>query len=133
MDRPSGVTCIAAIFFLCALYLFFSSFILLVSPQSIPVAFGSPFLYGLKPPGLFTFSLVGACDALIAWGLMRLSRWARRAAILLAGISFFMLVPVVSMAADFRGSLLTSGLGMMLTVVVIWLLLQKPVAEAFEK
>lgn len=132
MERSSGVTAIAILFFLCAGYLCVVALIMLASPGTASMTLGAPLLNGLELAGPYMFFLAGAVGALIGWGLLRLNRWARRAAILVAGIGFVMLVPVVSAAAvDFHWSLLTSGLGMIVRVMVVWYLWQGPVAEEF--
>jgi hypothetical protein len=134
MERPSGVTAIATLFFLCGAYLCILGSIMLASPGGVSMTLGAPLLNGLELAGPYMFLLTGSVGALIGWGLLRLNRWARRVAILVAGIGFVMLVPVVSAAAvDFRWSLLTSGLRMILRVVMVWYLWQRPVAEAFAK
>lgn len=95
---------------------------------------GVPLLNGFELAGPYMLLLSGGVGGLIGWGLLRLNRWAQRVAILVAGIGFAMLVPVVSAAAvDFRWSLLTSGLGMITRVIVVWYLWQGPVAEEFAK
>ncbi|HZR55497.1 MAG TPA: hypothetical protein VFA74_01375 [Terriglobales bacterium] len=132
MERSSGVTAIAILFFLCAGYLCALALIMLASPGTVSMTLGAPLLNGLELAGPYMFLLASAVGALIGWGLLRLNRWARRAAILVAGIGFVMLVPVVSAAAvDFHWSLLTSGLGMIVRVMVVWYLWQGPVAEEF--
>jgi hypothetical protein len=70
--------------------------------------------------------------ALIGWGLLRLNKWARRAAIIVGFVGVVMLVPAVSAAAvDFRASLLWGGLGIIVRVMIVWYLYQEPVAERF--
>ena len=134
MERPSGVTAIAALFFLCAAYLCILGSIMLASPGAVSMTLGAALLNGLELAGPYMFLLAGTVGALIGWGLLRLNRWARRVTILVAGTGFVMLVPVVSAAAvDFRSSLLTSGLGMIVRVMVVWYLCQGTVAEEFAK
>jgi len=79
------------------------------------------------------FLLVGVLVALIGWGLLRLNKWARWAAIVVGFIGVVMLVPGVSAAAvDFRASLLWGGLGIIVRVIIVWYLYQEPVAETFK-
>jgi hypothetical protein len=131
---PTGVSAIVIVFFLAAGYLGLIGSIMLASPGSVSMALGAPLLSGLELAGPYMFLLMGGVGGLIGWGLLRLNNWARRAAIGLAFIGVVMLVPAVSAAAvDFRASLLWSGLGIMVRVVIVWYLYQEPVKRAFPK
>jgi multidrug transporter EmrE-like cation transporter len=134
MERPAGIAAIAGIFFLAATYLFVLGGVMLANPGTLSMSLGAPLLGGLELAGPYMFLLVGGFAALIAWGLRRLNRWARRVAIAVAVVSVVMLIPAVSAAAvDFRWSLLWTGLGMIVRVVIVWYLFQEPVKRAFEK
>src|SRR5882672_7360581 len=127
MPRPTGVTTIAIIFFLVAIYLSAVGAIMLASPGTISMAAGAPLLSGLELAGPYMFLLMAAVAALIGWGLLRMYKWARRAAILVAFAGFVMLVPSVSAAAvDFRWSLVWGGMGIIVRMVVVWYLWMEP-------
>jgi len=129
---PTGVTVIAFLFFLAAAYLGLIGVVMLASPGAVSMALGAPLLSGLELAGPYMFLLIAGLGALIAWGLLRLNNWARRGAIVIGFIGVAMLVPSVSAAAvDFRGSLVWGGLGIIVRVMIIWYLYQKPVAECF--
>jgi len=131
---PSGVTAIAVGFFLAATYLAVLGIVMLASPGAVSMALGAPLLGGLELAGPYMFLLIGGAGALIGWGLLRLNNWARRTALVVAFIGVVMLVPAVSAAAvDFRASLLWSGVGIIVRVIIVWYLYQAPVAETFAK
>jgi multidrug transporter EmrE-like cation transporter len=94
----------------------------------------APLLNGLELAGPYMFLLMGGVGTLIGWGLLRLNKWARRAALVVALIGVVMLIPAVSAAAiDLGTSLIWGGLGIIVRVIIVWYLYQAPVAEAFEK
>jgi multidrug transporter EmrE-like cation transporter len=131
---PTGVSAIAIVFFLAAGYLGLIGAVMLTSPGSVSMALGAPLLSGLELAGPFMFLLMSGVSGLIGWGLLRLSNWARRVAIVLAFIGCVMLVPAVSAAAvDFRASLAWGGLGIVVRVMIVWYLYQDPVKRAFTK
>jgi hypothetical protein len=135
MERPAGVTAIAILFFLVAVYLCGVGAIMLVSPGTLSMRIGAPLLHGLELAGPFMFLLVGAVAALIGWGLMRLNNWARRAALVAMLLGVAMLVPSVSAAAtDFGWPLAWGGLGIMVRVAIAWYLVQLPaLSESFSE
>lgn len=107
---------------------------MLASPGAVSMAAGASLLGGLELAGPYMFLLVAAVAALIGWGLLRMYSWARRVTILAAFAGFVMLIPSVSAAAiDFRWSLVTGGLGIIVRMVVVWYLWQTQVAEQFKK
>jgi len=129
---PTGVTAIAFVFFLAAVYLGSIGVFMLAFPGAVSMAMGAPILSGLEVAGPYVFLLMGGVGALIGLGLLRLNNWARRAAIVVAIVGLIMLIPTVSAAAvDFRASLLWSGLGIILRAMIVWYLYQTPVAERF--
>jgi hypothetical protein len=131
---PSGVTVIAIVFFLAAAYLGLIGALMLAAPGTASMALGAPLLSGLELAGPYMFLLVAGIAALIAWGLLRLNNWARRAAVAAAFLGAVMLVPAVSAAAvDFRAPLLWQGLGVVIRVAIVWYLFQEPTKEAFAK
>jgi hypothetical protein len=134
MERPTGVTAIAMLFFAVAAYLAALGALMLVAPGTVSMRTGAPFLGGLELAGPFMFLLAAAVAALTAWGLLRLNNWARRAAALIALIGIIFLVPVVSSAViSFRPlALFWGGLGVMVRVMIAWYLYQRPVIDVFE-
>ena len=96
------------------------------------MALAAPLLNGLELAGPYMYLLIGGVGALIGWGLLRLNKWARRAALVVALVGVVMLIPAVSAAAvDLGTSLLWGGLGIIVRVMIAWYLFQAPVAEAF--
>ena len=95
---------------------------------------GSPLLHGLELAGPFMFLLVGALAALIGWGLWRMKNWARLAAlaILVAGTGL-MLPSVSATVATLGWTLVWSGLGVIVRVMMVWYLWQESVAENFRR
>jgi hypothetical protein len=134
MTRPSGVTIVAAIFGVAAAYLLVVAAIMLASPGSLSMAAGSELMGGLELGGPYMFLLVGAVGIAIGAGLLRLNNWARRAAILLAMVGIVQVIPAVSgslIAIRFAG-LAWGGLRIMVRVIIVWYLYQRPVKETFE-
>jgi len=132
-QRPTGVSAIAIVFFAATAYLVVLGGLMLLSPGTVSLALGAPLLNGLEIAGPYMFLLLGGAGALTAWGLLRLNRWARRAAIVAAFVGVIMLVPTVSAAvSELRiGRLITGGLGVIVRVLIVWYLWQQPVAECF--
>ena len=129
---PTGVTAIAILFFVAAAYLGLLAVVALASPGTLPMALAAPLLNGLELAGPYMYLLIGGVGALIGWGLLRLNKWARRAALVVALVGVVMLIPAVSAAAvDLGTSLLWGGLGIIVRVMIAWYLFQAPVAEAF--
>src|ERR1043166_7970240 len=128
MSRPVGVTTIAILLFATPDYLAVVGATMLASPGAISMAAGAALLNGLELAGPYMFLLVSAITALIGWGMLRMQSWARRLTILAAFAVFVMLISTVSAAAvDFRWSLVTGGLGIIVRMVVVWYLWQTPV------
>ena len=107
--------------------------VMLVSPGAVSMALGAPLLGGLELAGPYAFLLTGALGGLIAWGLLRLNPWARRAAIVVAFAGVVMIVPAASAAVfEFRiWQVIATGLGVIVRVIIVWYLWQAPVAESF--
>ena len=133
MQRPIGVTVIAAIFFLVAAYLFVIGLLMLSRPGVISMAAGAPLLGGLEVAGPYAFLLAGVFGAGVAFGLLRLNKWARRLAIIITMIGVVLLIPRVSSSVvDFQvGKLAGEGLQIILRATVVWYLYQEPIAEVF--
>jgi hypothetical protein len=134
MSRPFGVTAVATIFLLAAAYLFALGVLMLLAPETVSMSLGAPLLSGLELAGPYMFLLMAALGKTIGLGLLRLNRWARRAALMIAMIGVVLLVPTVSSAViEFRVGLVWAWLGVIVRVVMIWYLYQTQTKEAFEK
>lgn len=133
VERPRGVTAVAAAFLLAGAYLFVLGLTMLARPGLVSMAAGANLLGGLELAGPYMFLLVGGLGAVMGLGLWRLHRWARWLAILAAIIGVVILLPDVSTAMlDFRmGKLVWAGLGTIVRGMVVWYLFQEPVGEAF--
>lgn len=135
MQPPTGVTAIASLLFLTAAYLAGLAAIMLAAPGAVSMMLGAPILFGLELAGPYMFLLVAVIGAVIAWGLLRLNNFARRAAAIVAIFGVVMLVPSVSASAvalNVKG-LIWGGLGIIIRVMIAWYLWQRPVVDAFEK
>jgi hypothetical protein len=131
MHRPKGITVIASLFVLTAVYLWTIAATLLISQGAISLMAGKHFLYGLELAGPYMFLLGGSVYALVAWGLFRLQNWARWIAMLLIVISTASLIPKISMA-ELGVPILCYGLQIALRVAIGWYLAQAPaVIDAF--
>lgn len=133
VERPAGVTAVAAAFFLSAAYLLLVGLLMLVRPGAVSMAAGAALLGGLELAGPYVFLLAAGVGATVALGLWWLHRWARWLAILIAIIGVVMLLPSVSSAMlDFRiARLAWDGLGTILRVIIVWYLFQEPVGNVF--
>src|SRR5450755_1943705 len=133
MQRPPGVTAIAALFGLAAIYLWTIGMMKLVAPNAISLMSGAPFMYGLELAGPYMALLVGTGWALVGWGLFRLHNWARWAAMLVMTIGIAWLVPQISMA-EIGAPILWSGLQIALRAAAAWYLAQAPaVIDSFAR
>jgi hypothetical protein len=131
MRRPTGITALAVLFLLAAIYLWAIGVVKLLSPEAISLMSGAPLMYGLELAGPYMALVVGAGWALVAFGLFRLHNWARWAAMLVMTIGIAWLVPKIS-AAAIGGPLLWYGLQIALRAAAAWYLAQAPaVIDAF--
>ena len=132
-ERPTGVTAVAIAFLLAAAYLLVVALTMLVRPGLVSMAAGAELLGGLELAGPYMFLLVAGVGLAVAFGLLRLQRWARWMAILIAMIGMVLLLPSVSSALiDFRfGRLVWGGLGVIIRSMIVWYLFQEPVKESF--
>lgn len=131
-ERPAGVAAIAT---LCAIAgVAALGFAALVAGQVVPLSTGA-FLIGggLEQLGPFAFLLYAVLVILLAAGLCRRWRWARRAAILAAVIGIAMAVPGLSSAVmDSRVlSIGREGVQIIVRVIVVYYLSQDPVKDWF--
>ncbi len=136
--RPEGVTAIAWLFLVSGGYLGAVGFVLLLYPGFLSleaiVRLGRPWLGGLELGGRFVFLIGGWLCLFIGLELLTLKHWARWAATLVCLWGVFLLIPIVSTAAnDFRLNLLWSGMGIIVRVIVVWYLWQESVREAFDR
>jgi len=133
MERPAGVTGIAVLFFLAAIYLWTIGVLKLLAPEAISLMRGAPLMYGLELAGPYMALLVGTGYALVGWGLLRLRRWARWAAMAVTVLGVASLVPTISMAV-LGGAVFWYGLQIALRVAAVWYLAQAPaVIDTFAK
>ena len=133
MQRPAGVTAIAALFGLAAIYLWTIGMVKLLAPNAISLMSGASLMYGLELAGPYMALLVGTGWALVGWGLFRLHNWARWAAMLVMTIGIAWLVPKVSMA-EIGVPILWSGLQIALRAAAAWYLAQAPaVIDSFAR
>lgn len=140
-QRPEAVTAIAWLFGLSGIYLGAIGLVMLIAPLfsirklfsvETVVRLGRPWLNGMELAGPYAFLISGWFLLFIALELLDLRNWARLAATFVCTWGIFLLIPIVSSAAtNFRWSLLWSGLGIIVRVVVVWYLWQEEVREAF--
>lgn len=130
--RPAGVTAIAALFFLVSGYLAVLGSIRLASPAYVSLSLGAPLLHGLEISGPYVFLLAAAVAAIVGFGLLRLKKIARRAAIVIGMAGIVMLIPKLSAdAADLSLRLWLTGFAVMIRVAIVWYLWQGWTAEKF--
>ncbi len=131
MQRPAGVTAIAILFFLAALYLFVIAMVKLISPEAVSLTSAGQLMFGLELAGPYMAMLVGSGWALVGWGLFRLHNWARWAAMLIMTIGIAWLVPKISMA-ELGLPIFWYGLQIALRGAAAWYLAQAPtVVDSF--
>jgi hypothetical protein len=131
---PAGVRTIAALFFVCGIYLAALGLTMLARPGLISMSTGAPLLFGLELAGSYMFLLIALAAGVIAWGLMGLNNLIRHAAILAAIAGVVMLVPSVSGAVVMvqLKPLALGGLGIIIRVMVAWYLSQGHIADQFK-
>jgi hypothetical protein len=133
MERPAGITGIAVLLFLAALYLWVIGAVKLVAPDAISLMAGRHFMYGMELAGPYMTLLVGGGYALVGWGLFRLHNWARWAAMAVMVVGVAALVPRISMA-ELGIPIFWYGLQIALRVAAGWYLAQAPaVIDSFSK
>jgi hypothetical protein len=133
MERPGGITGIAVLFFVAAIYLWAIGAVKLLAPDAISLMSGAPLMYGLELAGPYMTLLVGSGYALVGWGLFRLHNWARWAAMAVMVLGVAALVPTISMAA-IGVPMLLYGLQIALRAAAGWYLAQAPaVIDSFSK
>ena len=131
MQRPTGVTIIAILFGAAGLYLWIVGAVQLLSPGTLSLMAGKQFMYGLELAGPFMALLIGAVYALIGWGLFRLQKWSRWAAMIVMAVGIGWLVPKISMA-ELGIPVFWYGFQIALRVALAWYLSQAPsVVDSF--
>jgi hypothetical protein len=98
-----------------------------------PLAWGRYLVGDLVTMGPVLLAIAALVYALIGWGLLQLSNWARRLAIVVAVVGLYFLVPVISSAVvDLRmGAIAIDGAQIIVRVTVLWYLFQEGVGQAF--
>jgi hypothetical protein len=132
MKRPAGVTAVAVIFGLTAIYLCAVGALMLTSQETLPIQLATLLLLGLLRAGAYICLLTGVFAALVSWALWRMNYWARRSAIGAAAVGVIMLVPGVSSPA-LGWTFAVSGLGMMGRMMILWYLWRGDVAQGFRR
>jgi hypothetical protein len=131
MQRPAGITVIAALFFTAAIYLWTIGAIKLLAPDAVSLMSGPQLMYGLELAGPYMALLVGGGYALVGFGLFRMHRWARWAAMAVMVLGVAALVPKISMA-ELGVPVLWYGFQIALRVAAGWYLAQAPaVVDAY--
>ncbi len=133
MERPAGVTGIAILFSLAAVYLWTIGFVKLAAPDAISLMSGAGLMHGLELAGPYMTLLFGCGYALVGCGLFRLHNWARWAAMAVMVLGVASLVPKISMA-ELGVPVLWYGFQIALRVAVGWYLTQAPaVVDSFSR
>jgi hypothetical protein len=131
MRRPLGVTVIAVVSLLAAVYLWAIAATMLVAPGSVSLMAGAPLMFGLELAGPYMALLIGAAYAFAAWGLFRLHGWGRWLTLLILALGIGMLVPQIS-AAEWGWPVLWYGLQIAVRAAAAWYLVQSAeVTDAF--
>jgi hypothetical protein len=132
MQRPVGVTAIAILFALIAVYLGSLAATMLLAPGAVSLSLGTPLLHGLELAGPYMFLLTAAVAAAVAFGIFRLNNLARRAAIAICFAGMIMLLPKVSAdAANFGPRFFLAGSMVVVRMMIAWYLWQYWTAEKF--
>lgn len=131
-EPPRGVTLIAAVFFLSSAYLLVLGTIRLLVPGAVSLSLGAPLLHGFELAGPYAFLLGAAAAAIVGAGLLRLNKFARRAAIAICIAGMVLLIPKVSAAAmDISPRFFWAGSMVVARMMIVWYLWQQAVAEKF--
>lgn len=133
MKRPVGVTIIGGYFLLGALYSWFYGIAALISRGTFELPLYAPFAIELEYYGPYYALLAAAGLAAVAWGLFKIQRWARWAAMLGMVLIVWQLMVPISMTKTERG-LFWYGILIALHAAVGFYLAQSgDVLDAFEK
>jgi len=126
MQRPTGVTIIAAICFLNTAYI--GIFAVLSRFFAIPVYLGTEVSRQLQVGWPYVPLAFGTAWALIGWGLLRLHNWARWAVMLTA---VWGIASGLSQAVVFPGHLGWRLPKIVVCALAVWYLFRMPVADQF--
>lgn len=132
--RPAGVTAIVALCIVTALTSL--AFALLIATGRISLSAGAFLLGGgIEQLGSIAFLLYAALLLVLAIALWRRVRFARQATVFVAIIGIAMAVPAISSAVmDSRVfAIAREGLQIIVRVMIVFYLTQKPVKEWFEE
>jgi hypothetical protein len=132
--RPAGVTAIVALCIVTAVTSLM--FALLISTGRISLSAGAFLLGGgIEQLGSIAFLLYAALLLVLAIALWRRVRFARQATVFVAIIGIAMAVPAISSAVmDSRVfAIAREGLQIIVRVMIVFYLTQKPVKEWFEE
>jgi len=132
VDRPLGIVAIAGLFLAASIYLALIGLTKLLRPDAVSLSMGAPLLHGLELAGPYVFLIGTGVGAAVGVGLLRLSRLARRAAIVIAMGGLVLLIPKVSAeTGDFSVRFLLAALAVIVRVMIVWYLWQNWTAEKF--
>src|SRR5437773_8350916 len=93
---------------------------------------GPPLLHGLQIAGPYIFLITAGMGGAIGIGLLRLSRFARRAAIVIALAGMVLLITKVSAeTGEFSIRFFLAALAGIVRVMIVWYLWQSWTAEKF--
>ena len=119
-------------FFAATAYLAVIGLIKLVNPDTVSLSMGAPLLHGLEVGGPYVFLIAAVIGVAIGIGLLRLSRFARRVAIVVALAGMVLLIPKVSaQTGDFSLRFFSAALAAIVRVMIVWYLWQSWTAEKF--
>jgi len=131
MRTPIGVTIIAILFLAAGVYLWIGSAMFLVSPGMFPFT-EATLRRALRLIGPYPTVAVGACYAVVGWGLFRLHNWARWVAILVMTVGSAAMLPRLFVdAVTYRRSVIWIGLQIVLRAVAAFYLLGDEQRESF--
>ena len=123
---------VAGLFFAATAYLAVIGLIKLVNPDTVSLSMGAPLLHGLEVGGPYVFLIAAVIGVAIGIGLLRLSRFARRVAIVVALAGMVLLIPKVSaQTGDFSLRFFSAALAAIVRVMIVWYLWQSWTAEKF--
>jgi hypothetical protein len=133
MERPVGVTVVAAYFLLAGVYGCAFCLADLVSRGAFELPRGAPFFVELEIYGPYCALLAGSVCLAVGWGVLKLRRWARWGAMLGMVLGIQQLVMPISMTKTERG-LFWYGILIALHAAAGFYLAQSgDVLDAFEK
>lgn len=130
--HPAGLSILAILVLAGAAFLLGSG--VLAALGKVPLAVGAPLLNGLELMGPFIFIVAAVLMAATGYALLKLQRWSRRAAIVLAAWVLAATVPGLSSAViSIRPwTIVREGAIIIGSIVVIRYLMDAPVRAAFD-